>query len=271
MISIIILTWDSESYIKRCVDSIIAEAKFSELETEILIFDNGSKDQTINILEKEYGNNPRVILEKFSENKGTTYPRNLGIKKAKGEYIMFLDSDTEIMQNSIKPMMGLLEEDKTAGIVCPRLKFPDGRAQESFRKFPTFSTKALRLINRFTGFFGPALRRDESYSEVKATMFPDYAISACWLMRKEIFERVGLLDEKIFYSPEDVDFCIRVWQAGYKVVFCPDAVVIHFCQRISYRKIPMAWSHFSGMLYLFKKHSYLFSRARLYRKFPARA
>jgi len=95
----------------------------------------------------------------------------------------------------------------------------------------------------------------------------DYLIGACWIMRKEIIEEVGLLDEKIFYAPEDVDYCARVWRAGYKVVFCKDAQIIHEWQRISKKKLisKMNWEHIKGLIYYFNKYKYISNSDKIYR------
>ena len=98
----------------------------------------------------------------------------------------------------------------------------------------------------------------------------DYAISACWLLRKEIFFRVGLLDEKIFYSPEDVDYCIRVWKNGYQVHYVPQVSIVHDAQELSKPKglflNKFTFRHIKGLLYLFIKHKYVFSLEGLYKK-----
>src|SRR5690606_21095374 len=96
----------------------------------------------------------------------------------------------------------------------------------------------------------------------------DYAISAFWLFRRRLLDEVGYLDERIFYSPEDVDYCLRVWEAGYKVVYDPRVHAIHDAQEISrgFRMARFTWSHIGGLLYLFRKHRYMLGHRRLYRR-----
>ncbi len=264
MISIIILTWNSERYIKKCIDSLLSDAKASGLETEVLIFDNGSTDSTVSIVETAYSSNASIHLTKYTSNKGTTYPRNVGIAQATGEYVICIDADTETTPGALSAMIEELGKHEMPGIICPKIIFPDGSVQESIKRFPTIVTKVLRASYSLFGIFHGALVRDELY-EGNVTTYPDYGISACWCMKKELFKEVGFFDEHIFYAPEDVDFCIRVWKAGYKVIFCPRAIVIHHAQRASYRKPLLALKHLAGLLYLFRKHSYFFSRAKLYR------
>ena len=97
------------------------------------------------------------------------------------------------------------------------------------------------------------------FNERKEIYEVDYLMGACWLLRKDIVDKVGMLDEKIFYAPEDVDYCARIWQNGYKVVFCQNANIIHEWQRISKKKIisKMNFEHIKGLAYFFKKYGYI--------------
>ena len=93
----------------------------------------------------------------------------------------------------------------------------------------------------------------------------DYLMSACWLLRPEVFESAGLLDEKIFYAPEDAEFCIRVWKAGYQVAYCPTVSIIHEWQRLSKKKLisRINWEHMKGLTYMFWKHRYFLNAEKL--------
>ena len=85
----------------------------------------------------------------------------------------------------------------------------------------------------------------------------DYAISAFWLFRGDLIEKVGVLDENIFYSPEDVDYCIRIKKQGYRIVYDPSVHIVHDAQEISRKKLnKFFFSHLKGLFYLFKKHHY---------------
>jgi GT2 family glycosyltransferase len=95
----------------------------------------------------------------------------------------------------------------------------------------------------------------------------DYAISAFWLFRRDLIDRVGVLDERIFYAPEDVDYCLRLWKSGYSVLYDATVHAVHDAQEIS-RGAPLkkiALRHIAGLLYLFRKHGYVMSRRRVYR------
>jgi len=267
MISAIILTWNSERYIKKCIESLTESAKETREDLEILLFDNGSKDNTLKITEDLSQRFPFVLLTKLGENKGTTFPRNLGIKKAKGEYILILDSDTEFKKKTIKTLLATLTSDPKIGIVAPKLILPNGEIQKSYKRFPILKTKIFKALS-FKQIQNMG-RKEENYAFRinKSKLYPvDYCIAAIWLLKKEVVRKVGLFDENIFYGPEDVDYCLRTWLNGYKVVFVPAAEAIHYTQRLSYKNKKIALRHIQGLFYYFKKHHYWLSRKKIYQR-----
>ena len=261
MISFVIITRNSERFIQRCISSIIEKCEGEEIPFEILVMDNGSSDKTVEILER-FG--ARVKLKKFPENTGTTFPRNYGLKRAKGDVICIQDSDAYLHKGSLEKVVELLENQRKTGLVAPRLIYPDGKTQPSVKKFPTFLHKILKLKKIF---LKKPPKKSDFYHAIpeNGPVTVDSAISACWFFRKDILESVGLLDEKIFYSPEDVDFCLRIWKSGKSIVYYPGFVVIHDTQQISHKKpfSKLSLSHFKGLLYFFRKHGY-FLRAPEY-------
>ncbi|MCD6193940.1 MAG: glycosyltransferase family 2 protein, partial [Candidatus Aminicenantes bacterium] len=90
----------------------------------------------------------------------------------------------------------------------------------------------------------------------------DHAISACWFFRKDLINEVGGLDYRIFYAPEDVDFCLRIWKRGKKILYYPNFEVIHFTQQLSYKCSIITFQHVWGLIYFFFKHRYLFRSPR---------
>mgnify|MGYP001566275853 FL=1 len=266
MISAIILTWNSEKYIKKCIEHLVESVKNADEQLEMIIVDNGSNDGTLILLEDIEKKFPNVCLIKLEKNRGTTYPRNLALKKARGEYVLFLDSDVEIEKNTVKQLLSEIKNNNEIGIVCPKLIYPDGILQISFKKFPTLKTKVFKILATRFSFFKKLADKDELYAERETNFYPDYCISACWLVRKKIFDKIGVFDENIFYAPEDVDFCLRVWLGGYCVLYTSSALAIHHTQRVSYRNKKIALSHAKGLLYYFNKYGCWFSRKGIYRK-----
>jgi GT2 family glycosyltransferase len=220
------------------------------------VVDNGSKDNTKEIIEDLVIAHGVCIKPIYIEhNMGTTFPRNLALKKAIGKYICIIDSDAYPKKGCFEQLLSRLTTNPKIGIVVPKLVYPNGHYQKSTDVFPTIFQKIFRL------FF-------LKYMEAKQTIHGegpvDYAISAFWLMKRELLKTVGYLDERIFYAPEDVDYCLRVWKTNYIIYYVTDATVIHDAQEISRGiKINRATlNHMRGLSYYFRKHKYLFKRPR---------
>lgn len=256
-ISFVILTWNSEVYIKRCIESIVQHIPERLIPYEIFIVDNGSDDNGIVIIEDFIKKYPDVInLIRLDSNRGTTYPRNLALKMVKGKYITVMDSDVELSSGVIEYLVDVLEKDDRNGMVVPRLTYADGTLQKSTDRFPTFFTKFLRYL------FLKFIEKNEDVRESQNPYPVEYAISAFWLFRYEILKEVGLLDEKIFYAPEDVDYCMRIWKKGYRIMYVPEVSSIHDAQEISrdLRINKATVEHVKGLIYFFRKHKYFLKR-----------
>ena len=261
-VSAIVLSLNSRRFIDVCVRSLAEACSASKKPDELWVVDNGSTDGTVEVLrrlEREFHGFLRVIY--LEQNLGTTISRNLALSRVSGRYIVIADSDTKVSVGSLEQLIARVDADVGVGIVAPKLEFPDGQFQLSTDVFPTLPHKlkrwmALRFMERRVAF---------DFNEARTV---DYAISAFWLMRRDVVERVGGFDERIFYAPEDVDYCLRVWSAGYTVLYDPSVRVIHDAREIS-RGLPLSsfsWSHLRGLLYLFRKHRYSLGRRRLYRR-----
>lgn len=258
-ISFVILAWNSERYIAGCISSIINNLFESQYEFEILIVDNGSADGTVQLIrgfESEY---PRIIVPSFlRNNKGTTVSRNIALKKARGNFICVMDSDVEVTTDVFTELITTLNNDQKIGIAVPKIIYPSGNWQKSYDQFPTLVHK----INRFFRLRAIEGKEAESNQCISDSMNIDYAISAFWLFKRTIINKVGFLDERIFYSPEDVDYCLRVWKAGYRIVYVPTVTVVHYTQEISrgWKLNKSKISHLKGLFYLFIKHGYFFKK-----------
>ncbi|WP_136807959.1 glycosyltransferase family 2 protein [Desulfosediminicola flagellatus] len=255
-LSFIILTWNSEDYIEQCIFSFSKQCENEHINCQFIVVDNGSNDTTLEkIKELNDGLDNSITLISLPDNMGTTYTRNIGIKKSVGKYVCVLDSDTEFGAGSIKQVLDILNSDKRFGIIAPKLVLGDGTIQNSVKKFPTFMLKLKKTIK---AIFKVRIVDNDFYED-----FPfekqcevDSAISACWFFRKELVGEVGYLDENIFYAPEDVDYSMVVKKAGYSVVFFPELKITHFTQQISHKQpfSKLSLSHFWGLMYYFRKH-----------------
>jgi len=139
-------------------------------------------------------------------------------------------------------------------MVAPQLVNPDGSLQANALLFPTVSVKCNRIVKKLLGrpFQNPYLNNIKAQTPFS----PGYIIGACQLIRREAINKVGLLDEQIFYGPEDADYCLRLKKKGYEVVCLPTVRVIHAYQRQCYQlnKRRLIWVHFKGLIYFWWKH-----------------
>lgn len=260
-ISCIILTWNSSAYIEKCFNSLISELEHSGMDFEIFIIDNGSSDQTLNFLKGAA--RPELTVIPLGHNTGTTFSRNIGLRMARGKYIVILDSDIEITDpNTFKRLVHYLDENNDIGIVAPQLRFPSGRFQKTVDVFPTLTHKMNRFLNLRSIEEAEALRVGESLENSDV----DYAVSAFWLMRRELVSSIGLLDEEFFYAPEDVDYCLRCWMSGHRVVYVPRIIATHHAQEISRRSIfsRSFREHLKGLSYFYWKYKFLFRLSTIY-------
>ncbi len=268
-IGFVILTWNSQKVIKNCLRSIL-DMNSALLMPSIVVVDNGSEDETVAIIEDVFENsrdiNTKLITLNY--NTGTTYSRNLGIKfllRHKIDYICVLDSDTEVNAAAIETLVEVLDSHPKCGIVGPRMHDRNEIYQESGRQIPTLTEKMLKVLPL------KALRekgnRLQSIIQDHGTGCAEvgYLMSACWVMRSSLIEKVGMLDENIFYAPEDVDYCIRCWKNGLDVMYCYDADILHEWQRLSRKKVfsKHNYEHIKGLIYMFVKHKYVFNTDKI--------
>ncbi|PLX88170.1 MAG: glycosyltransferase family 2 protein [Desulfuromonas sp.] len=257
-LSCVILCWNSKRHIGACLDSLLAALPAALSPYEIFIVDNGSTDGSQQIVAQYQADHPDIVKPIFLKtNTGTTYSRNLALKQAQGRYVAILDSDIVVAPGTFQPLIELLSSSLETAMVVPRLVYASGNFQKSIDTFPTLCSKAYRYL---------FLKRLEQKAECEdgRSRPVDYAISAFWLLRRETLERVGLLDENIFYAPEDVDYCLRIWRAGLRIVYAPQVTVIHDAQEISrgFKINRAVLAHVSGLFYFFKKHGYWLKRPR---------
>ena len=267
-ISFVILTWNSINHINRCINSYSAELAKERLHTQFLIVDNGSSDSTVNEIEnKIFANLPFFCegkLFRLHKNNGTTISRNIALRAAMGKYVVVCDSDTEYQSGVWKEAINYLKNNIDVGILAPCLRYPDGIIQNSVKKFPTATDKLMKLGKIFFGFNAGKsdFYADFPWEKIRSV---DTAISACWIFKRELLYQVGYLDEKIYYSPEDIDYCVRVWENKKKIIFYPMLTILHHTQQISHNSpfSRQSISHFLGLIYYFRKHNYFFSRKKL--------
>jgi len=234
-ISIVIVSYNGRDHLRRCLQSLAAHPPAAE--REVIVVDNDSRDGSAPMVASEY---PDVRLLRMPRNLGFAAGANRGAREASGEAIVLLNPDSEIEADPFAPMLAYLREHDDAGIMAPRLLNPDGSLQLSCRSFPTFSVALFNRYSLLTRLF-PRNRYSRQYLlsdwHHDSISDVDWVSGACLMVRRSLFEQIGLLDEGYFMYIEDVDLCQRVHRAGYTVVYLPQTSVVHHIGRSS-RTLP---------------------------------
>lgn len=213
-VSIVIPTYNRLELTRQVLGAI--QAHTSTLPYEVIVVDNASSDETPAFLQREHqAGRLRAILN--AENAGFGHACNQGARAATGEYVVLLNSDTVPLPGWLDGLVAAADADDSVGIVGSRLLFPDGTIQHAGIDFH------LRGIPSHTFKDQP---RDHAPA-LKARDCPAVT-AACLLVRRSAFTEIGEFDSRFWMYCEDVDLCLRMWEAGYRVRYQPDSVVIHF-------------------------------------------
>jgi len=221
-LSIIVVNWNSVAYLRKSLQSIYDTT--AGVDFEILVVDNASFDGCGAVVATEF---PNVRFIQSGENVGFARANNIGFLHAHGKNILFLNPDTEVVGSAILELVSNLNSLPDAGAVSARLLNADGSPQVScIQPFPTILNQIFDLEfleRRFPGWWGlRPLFHDGGAAEVEAVS------GACLMVKREIFERVGMFSEDYFMYAEDVDLCYKIKRAGAKVYHIPTAQLLHY-------------------------------------------
>jgi N-acetylglucosaminyl-diphospho-decaprenol L-rhamnosyltransferase len=260
-LSIIILSYNTKELTISCINSIVAMYKLEldKDEFEIIVVDNASTDDSVSEILKLKTENLKVI--ESGENLGFSKGCNLGAKNAKGEYLLFLNSDTEIKDQGFVKMVDYLKKNEQVGVLGGALKNEDGSAQASAGKFYNLPTLFLAMIGlERLGF----LR--ESPKQIKKV---DWVSGASLMIRKRVFERIGGFEKELFMYAEDMELCFKANKKGFPTFFYPEVTLFHKHQGSSNRTFAIL-NIYKGILFFYKKHKsfpeYQIARIMLFSK-----
>lgn len=223
-LSIIIVNWNSKEYLRKCIASIMGAA--SGINFEIVVIDSGSFDGSGEMLAKEY---PAVIFIQSEENLGFARCNNFAASHSNGHVLLFLNPDTEIIGPALRALLEVMHSLPDAGAAGARLLNSDGTLQtSSVQPFPTIlnmlvDANLLRRVFPNARLWGmtPKLAAADTPQRV------DGISGACLMTHRLIFEQVGGFSEDYFMYYEDMDYCLKVYKAGWNNYFVPNAAVTH--------------------------------------------
>jgi len=244
-LSIIVLSYNTKDLTAACINSIIKQYKdqLDSGDLEVILVDNASTDGSVKEMSNIQCQISNVKLIENRTNLGFSKGNNIGAKEAKGDYLLFLNSDTEVLDKGFFKMLDFLNNNKDVGVLGCKLKFPDGKVQSSCGKF-------YNLINSFLMLFGFEKFVRFAPNEIKLV---DWVSGAAFMTRKDLFSRLNGFDENIFMYTEDMELCFRVKKESLDTFFFPDCNIIHKEGKSSNRTFAIL-EIYKGLLYFYRKH-----------------
>jgi len=255
-VSVVIVSWNTRKMLEDCIRSIDAHTRNIRYET--IVVDNASSDDSCQMIEREF---PAVRLFCNNKNEGFAYGCNEGMRASRGRYLLLLNSDTLFTENTLGKMVCFLDAKPETGMGGCMLLNDDGTIQPTCADFPTAfafisgGANPVRLLRRLVFneiyFSHPFL----SHPKHKATRDVDWLAGAFMMVRREVAETVGMMDETIFMYSEEVDWCYRIRKAGWKISYTPETRIIHLGRgSTTISNDDRSVAVLESYLYFFKKH-----------------
>ena len=234
-LSIIITAYKKAELLELCINSIKKNIG-NEIEYEIIVADSETEESTADLMRDRF---PKIIFLDNKENKGFGKLVNQGIEKARGEYLFIINHDIIIKGVAIQKLLAFIKDNKSVGLVSPRLINFDGRTQISAFKFYSWRTIIYRrtFIGKFSfakKYLDKFLLKEETSNENIIDV--DWVMGSAMMISKKAVDVVGGIDKHFFMYFEDVDWCRRFWENNYRVVYNPTVTVAHYHGKASGNK-----------------------------------
>lgn len=231
-LSITVVNYNQKYFPRLCIEA-LKKSKV-DFEYEIIFCDNNSTDESISYL-KNAAKKCDIKLVEPGKNLGYGSGHNFAAREAKGKYILILNTDITVEPDTLKKLVNYLDGHPDVGMVGPKLVYHNGEVQRSCRRnfglFDLFVKRSfLRKIWPFKKRYEKYLMEDFNHESVQEV---DLITGAFMVMPRAVFDKVGGFDERYFLFMEDFDLCRKVWNAGYKVVYCPETIAVHYHKRLS--------------------------------------
>lgn len=267
-LSIVIVNWNVKDLLRQCLHSLLDQAflvsaKESLWQTaeghsfEILVIDSASSDGSVDMVRGEF---PHVYLYASEVNLGYSGGNNLGLRKSRGEYILLLNPDTKVLGSALDEMTSYMKTHPEVGVVGPQLQYPDGQIQSSRRRFPVLATALVESTflekwmprHRILAHYRMLDQSDDETARV------DWLVGACLLVRAEVRDQVGVIDDQYFMYSEELDWQKRIRETGWTIVYLPSARIIHYEGKSSEQVGALTHIRFSRskVLYFCRHHSW---------------
>lgn len=225
-VTVIIVNWNTRAILRDCLASIYDQTV--GISYEIVVVDNGSTDGSAALIQAEF---PHAILVANTQNRGFAAANNQGIEISNGRYVLLLNSDTVVLDGAIQKTVAYADAHPEVGVVGCRAVWPDGSRQNTCFRFPSFALEVWTglLFFRDLKFFQRPIFHPERYLTFDFDVEHDVdVVAGCFfLVRSQVIEQVGRLDEDFFMYGEEAELCHRIAHAGWRVRYYPGASIIH--------------------------------------------
>lgn len=236
LLSIIILNYKTINLVKHCIKNI--ENLGLGFDYEIVVVDNERNPKLNEVLKEKFAEkieNGKIKIIKAEKNRGMGAGNNLGVYHAAGEFVLILNPDIVVLENSIEKLLEFIKNRPEVALVAPQLKYPNRNYQPSRYRFPKIYIPAIVRTNLGSSKFG--LEKIKKYFmedvQIAGPHQIDWVRGAAMMIRKKYFQEIGGFDERFFMYLEDTDLCRRLWQKNWQVWYLPEAEMIHYYARVS--------------------------------------
>jgi GT2 family glycosyltransferase len=226
-LSVVIINFRTPGHVIDCLKTLLPEV--AGMSAKIVVIDNHSGDESPGIIQtwlSAHDSENRVLFAHSATNSGFAGGSNAGIKLVEASAYLLLNSDTLVRSGAVRVLLDTARAFPEAGIISPRLEWPDGSGQESCFRFPSPYSELMRAAQ--TGLIDAMMKEHVVAMPVQENISsPEWTSFACVLIRGEVINRVGLLDDGYFMYFEDAEYCHRARKADWKIVHNPAARVVH--------------------------------------------
>ena len=253
-LSIVIVNYNTKKLTIDCIQSVL-NSKLN-FQYEILVVDNASSDGSVEQIKSLF---PYIKVISNKENVGFSKANNQAIRRCSGRYVLLLNSDTIVNECTLDKMILFMDEEKDVGAVGCEVNLPDGTLDKAcHRGFPTPEASFYYMVGLAQKY--PTSPKYNSYHKSYMNMHEihdiDCLVGAFIMVRREAFEQVGLLDEEFFMYGEDIDWCFRIKEVGWRIVYNPTVSIVHYKGASSRKKPFKIVYEFHRAMYLFHKKHY---------------
>lgn len=246
-VAVIVVNWNTRDLLAQCLRSVFSS--IHDIDFEVVVLDNASTDGSADMVRTLF---PQVKLIANAQNQGFAGGNNLALKHAGGRFLLLLNPDTIVQENSVNRLCEALRACSALGAVGAQLLNPDGSHQRSWEYFPSLQTE-LPVVNRLAST-DPQPLDCVLAGERLPLLAVDWVSGACLMIRRETLEQVGVLDEDYWLYTEETDWCYRAHVAGWQIALMPEAQVVHLARAASRQRFVETMLHFyrSRLLFLSK-------------------